>query len=195
MLLPVIIVLMLLAGLRGAGAAAESSDYLIDLWTSDNDLPDSSVTAITQTPDGYLWIGTYNGLVRFDGVRFVTFDPLNTPELKHARIVGLFTDAHGTLWINTYDGSMTSLRNGRFTREWQGGQVSALFSRSNQVFLAALSGNIFSRSAWPARPWAMPSARTPKESSGIRNGMAKSAASSAPMPCCCPTTAGWTVKK
>jgi signal transduction histidine kinase/ligand-binding sensor domain-containing protein len=157
MLPPVIIVLMLLAGLRGAGAAAESSDYLIDLWTSDNDLPDSSVTAITQTPDGYLWIGTYNGLVRFDGVRFVTFDPLNTPELKHARIVGLFTDAHGTLWINTYDGSMTSLRNGRFTREWQGGQVSALFSRSNQVFLAALSGNIFSRTenAGPAGKWQM----------------------------------------
>src|ERR1017187_304527 len=143
--LPAIIALMLLAALRGAGAGAESSDYLIDLWTSDNDLPDSSVTAITQTHDGYLWIGTYNGLVRFDGVRFVTFDPLNTPALKHARIVDLFTDACGTLWINTYDGSLTSLRNGRFTQEWQGGQVSALFSKSNQVFFATLAGNILFR--------------------------------------------------
>ena len=70
----------------------ETTDYLIDAWTSDDDLPDSSVTAVTQTPDGYLWIGTYNGLARFDGVRFVTFDPVNTPELKHARITGLFVD-------------------------------------------------------------------------------------------------------
>ena len=89
----------------------------MDAWTSDDDLPDSSVTAIAQTPDGYLWIGTYNGLARFDGVQFVNFDPFNTPELKHARVDGLFVDAQGTLWINTHDGSMTAWRKGVFTRE------------------------------------------------------------------------------
>jgi signal transduction histidine kinase/ligand-binding sensor domain-containing protein len=140
----VIIALMLLAGGRDAGA--ESADYLIDLWTSDNDLPDSSVTAITQTHDGYLWIGTHNGLVRFDGVRFVNFDPVNTPELKHARVLGLFTDATGTLWINTYDNSMTSLRNGVFTREWQGSQVSAVFTQSNRIYLTTLAGEVCTRS-------------------------------------------------
>ena len=130
------------AGQAGAAAAVESSDYLVDLWTSDNNLPDSSVTAITQTGDGYLWIGTQNGLARFDGVRFVNFDPVNTPELKHARVQGLFTDAQGTLWINTYDGSMTSLRDGVFTREWQGSQVTAVFSVSNQVYFATLAGEV-----------------------------------------------------
>lgn len=119
-----------------------TADYLIDLWTSDNGLPDSSVTAIAQTPDGYLWIGTYNGLARFDGVQFVNFDPFNTPELKHARVDGLFVDAQGTLWINTHDGSMTVWRNGVFTHEWEGGQVSAVFSRSNQLFFAVLRGEL-----------------------------------------------------
>ena len=95
-------------------SAAKSSDYLVDLWNSDDDLPDSSVTAITQTPDGYLWIGTQNGLARFDGVRFITFEPANTPELKSPRIFSLFTDPHGTLWINTFDGSVASYRNGLF---------------------------------------------------------------------------------
>lgn len=147
-----VILALLLAGGRGAGAAAESADHLIDVWTSDNDLPDSSVTALTQTPDGYLWIGTYNGLVRFDGVRFVTFDPLNTPALKHARIVGLFTDANGTLWINTYDGTLTAWQDGRFTRAWQGGQVSAVFSKSNQVFFATLAGTVFTRPENPGPP-------------------------------------------
>jgi signal transduction histidine kinase/ligand-binding sensor domain-containing protein len=129
----------------GFCSPAGNEDYLIDLWTSDSGLPDSSVAAIAQTPDGYLWIGTYNGLARFDGVQFVTFDPLNTPELKHARVDGLFVDAQGTLWINTHDGSMTSWRNGVFTHEWSGGQVSAVFSRTNQIFFALLRGQLVCR--------------------------------------------------
>ena len=43
------------------------------------------MTSIAQTPDGYLWVGTYNGLARFDGARFETFDPVNKPELGQAR--------------------------------------------------------------------------------------------------------------
>src|SRR5438046_5228648 len=80
-----------------------SQEYLTDVWTADDGLPDSSVTDIAQTPDGYLWIGTYNGVVRFDGLRFVTFDPANTPALAHARVRKLAVDDEGTLWINTFD--------------------------------------------------------------------------------------------
>lgn len=148
MLWSALISLMLWLGLGATtGAVAEDSDFLVDVWTSDDDLPDSSVTAITQTPDGYLWIGTQNGLARFDGVRFVHFDPRNTPALKHARIHGggLFLDGAGTLWINTYDGSMTSLRNGVFTHEWQGGQVSAVFTQSNLTYFALLRGGLVCR--------------------------------------------------
>jgi ligand-binding sensor domain-containing protein/signal transduction histidine kinase len=99
---------------------AAAGGYLIDSWDSEKGLPDNFVTSIVQTPDGYLWVGTYNGLARFDGSRFVTFKPENTPQLGHARIVKLFLDAEGTLWINTYDGSLTSWRNGVFKREWNG---------------------------------------------------------------------------
>ena len=51
----------------------EQGDYLIDVWSADNGLRSS----VSPSPnlDGYLWIGTYNGLARFDGVRFVTFRP------------------------------------------------------------------------------------------------------------------------
>ncbi len=101
-----------------ACASEFSDEYLTDVWTADDGLPDSSVTTIAQTPDGYLWVGTYNGLVRFDGIRFVTFDPANTPALAHARVRKLSVDDHGTLWINCFDGSMTSLKQGTFSREW-----------------------------------------------------------------------------
>ena len=84
--LPKAFVLFVTVMLMATSAAAENADYLVDVWTSDKGLPDSSVTTIAQTPEGYLWIGTYNGLTRFDGVRFVTFDPANTPALAHAGV-------------------------------------------------------------------------------------------------------------
>jgi signal transduction histidine kinase/ligand-binding sensor domain-containing protein len=159
--------LVLFTALKVVCSPVGTADYLIDLWTSDTGLPDSSVTAIAQTPDGYLWIGTYNGLARFDGVQFVVFDPFNTPELKNARVDGLFVDAQGTLWINTHDGSMTSWRQGVFTHEWQGGQVSAVFSRTNQIFLVLLrgqlvyrTGNPEERAQWQSIPLAGPTAGT-----------------------------------
>lgn len=124
-----------------------SEEYLTDVWTADDGLPDSSVTAIAQTPDGYLWVGTYNGLVRFDGVRFVTFDPANTPALAHARVRKLSVDDQGTLWINTFDGSMTALRNGIFSREWNREETldpdaTLLLSASNQVTFLLHHGSL-----------------------------------------------------
>ena len=100
--------------------AIGSGEYLVSVWSRDDRLPSSSVTAIAQTPNGYLWIGTYNGLARYDGARFVTFDPNNTPALQRARVRRLFVDGNGRLWINTYDGSLTMYQNGKFTLEWLG---------------------------------------------------------------------------
>jgi len=54
-----------------------------------------------QTHDGYLWLGTLNGLVRFDGVQFKVFDEHNTPGLTSGRIVYLFEDSKTNLWIGT----------------------------------------------------------------------------------------------
>ena len=98
--------------------AAPPPDYLMDIWDTENHLPSSTVTAIAQTPDGYLWVGTYNGLARFDGAHFVTFDSVNTPALTQTRVQGLYLDANGTLWINTFRGGLTAYRRGRFYREW-----------------------------------------------------------------------------
>ena len=145
--------LVLGAALRVCGSGL-SGEYLTDVWTADNGLPDSSITAIAQTPDGYLWVGTYNGLARFDGMRFVTFDPENTPALAHARVRTLSVDDQGTLWINTFDGSMTSLRRGVFAREWTGAEgldpdVSLVSSRSNRITFLLHRG-LLRRRAQPA---------------------------------------------
>jgi signal transduction histidine kinase/ligand-binding sensor domain-containing protein len=140
--------LALVPAFSSVRAAGVAGDYLVDVWTSENGLPDSSVTAITQTPDGYLWIGTYNGLVRFDGVRFTTFDPANTPALGHARVRKLFVDARGTLWINTYDGSLTTLRDGKFSLEQRNvrfseGELTLVTSSTNEAIFLTGRGALF----------------------------------------------------
>jgi len=133
--------------LECAGLGDEKTDYLIDVWTLEDGLPSSSVTTIAQTRDGYLWIGTYNGLVRFDGVQFVTFDPANTPALRHARVRRLYIDGTGTLWINTYDGSLTAYRDRQFTLEFEGSggadSTATLIGTNNKPVFLLYSGELF----------------------------------------------------
>ncbi len=75
--------------------------YAIDIWGTDDGLPQNSIIAMTQTRDGYLWLGTLDGLVRFDGLRFKVFDESNTPALPSSQIVSLFEDRGGNLWLGT----------------------------------------------------------------------------------------------
>ncbi len=142
--------LLLLLTFTARSASPRTGDYLIDVWTGEDGLRNSSVTAITQTPDGYLWVGTYNGLARFDGVRFVNFDPANTPALQRARVRRLNVDANRTLWINTYDGSLTTFRDGRFQLEWKGdgssdATTTMISSRSNTVTFLLHTGELLRR--------------------------------------------------
>ena len=77
---------------------SSSDDYIVQVWDTGSGLPDNTVTTIAQTPDGYIWVGTlHGGLARFDGSRFVTFIPNNTPELKSIEIQKLLVDTDGTL--------------------------------------------------------------------------------------------------
>ncbi|MEP7336208.1 MAG: two-component regulator propeller domain-containing protein [Acidobacteriota bacterium] len=92
-----------------------SSPFLLTHWTTENGLPQNSVTAIVQTPDGYLWLGTFGGLARFDGVKFTIFNTSNTPALPSNRITALHVGRDGTLWIGAETGELTRLHQGIFT--------------------------------------------------------------------------------
>ena len=134
---------------------AASTNYLIDGWTADDNLPSSTVTSIAQTRDGYIWVGTYNGLARFDGNRFVTYDPVNTPELSQTRIQGLFLDANGTLWINTFRGGLTSYRDGAFHRELGDENpfdqhTTLVYSKTNLVMFVTQGGDVLWRNPFAA---------------------------------------------
>ena len=103
-----------LAGtLRSETTAAKR--YLIDVWKSEKGLSQNTVTGIAQTPDGYLWLSTLDGLARFDGVQFKTFKAGNTPALGSGRIRFLFTGRRGELWLATQEGGVIRFEDGRFT--------------------------------------------------------------------------------
>ena len=151
---------LLLATARPCLAEPTSADYLIDFWNADSGLPGNSATALAQTREGYLWLGTYDGLIRFDGIRFVKFDPSNTPALRHARVDRLFVDANGALWINTHDGSLVCWRQGVFTREWEGEskidtRISMVSSSNGEEIFYAQTGTLLRREVRDGRtgPW------------------------------------------
>ncbi|MEX1116627.1 MAG: two-component regulator propeller domain-containing protein [Akkermansiaceae bacterium] len=97
-----------------AASATEPSKFVVTRWEMRDGLPLNKVRAIIQTQDGYLWVGTFNGLARFDGVRFKTFDAANSPGLRNNAIESLCEDRQGRLWIGDNLGGLTVLENGRF---------------------------------------------------------------------------------
>src|SRR5215204_6516186 len=77
------------------------TQYIHESWQIKEGLPQNSVQAIVQTRDGFLWLGTQEGLVRFDGARFTVFNTQNTQELRKHDIIALLEDREGALWIGT----------------------------------------------------------------------------------------------
>jgi len=100
--------------LAAQGPPPANGDFLIRNWEVDDGLPDNTVNAVTQTRDGYLWIGTPRGLARFDGVRFQVFTAANTPALAPGHVRFLTEDNEGALWIGLDGGAIARHRDGVF---------------------------------------------------------------------------------
>ena len=83
-------------------------------WQTENGLPQNSVQAIVQTREGYLWLGTQEGLVRFDGARFSVYDRAHTPEIRVNHVQALYEARDGTLWVGLYGGGLSSLKARQF---------------------------------------------------------------------------------
>jgi len=91
------------------------TQYVHEVWQTDSGLPSNAALALARTSDGYLWIGTEEGLARFDGVRFTVFDRGNTPQLTANYISALAADPGGGLWIGTKGGGLLFFQHGHFT--------------------------------------------------------------------------------
>jgi signal transduction histidine kinase/ligand-binding sensor domain-containing protein len=119
-----LVCLLLLPAAKQASASLDPdrpiSQYIHDSWQAQQGLPQNSVVAIAQTPNGYLWLGTEEGLARYDGVRFTIFDK-RTAELQDDLLQTLFVDHEGTLWLGTRSHGLCYLRNGKFAAAFSSG--------------------------------------------------------------------------
>ncbi len=95
-------------------ASLPADEYSRRIWRTEDGLPQNRIQAITQTADGYLWIGTFEGLARFDGVRFVVFDRSNTSAFSDNSILSLEPDPDGSLWIGAEGGGLLHYARGEF---------------------------------------------------------------------------------
>jgi signal transduction histidine kinase/ligand-binding sensor domain-containing protein len=102
----------LLGTLSATAAETTNSDFLVRNWQNEDGLPHSIINTILQTHDGYLWIGTYVGLVRFDGKRFVQYSARNVPDLEAGQIIYLFEDRDDTLWVALQSGRLLAWKEG-----------------------------------------------------------------------------------
>ncbi|MGO8760317.1 MAG: two-component regulator propeller domain-containing protein [Terracidiphilus sp.] len=115
--------LVLFLGCGAAAAALEPqtplANYGRQSWAMENGLPQNTVQALAQTKDGFLWLGTEQGLVRFDGVEFQTYDRSSNPALPGSDIRCLLAAQDGALWIGTNAG----------LARWKDGAVKAFTTK------------------------------------------------------------------
>lgn len=132
------------------GAAFPGDPIPVTHWGTDEGLGPGQVLAILQTRDGYLWFGSTEGLMRFDGVRCTVFDARNTPELRANGVLALYEDRQGWLWIGTSGGGLACRQpDGRFliygkSEGLANEQVSALAEdASGRLWVGTDGGGLF----------------------------------------------------
>src|SRR5262245_25033352 len=114
--LAVAIAVVLSAVSRGQDVGGILKDYAMNSWTEKDGLPSSRVTAIVQTSDEYLWLGTNAGLVRFDGVKFLAWKELSDAPLPARRVWALCAARDGSLWVGfTTPGGISRIKDGVVT--------------------------------------------------------------------------------
>jgi signal transduction histidine kinase/CheY-like chemotaxis protein/ligand-binding sensor domain-containing protein len=113
------------------------SQYVHLVWDSDDGLPQNSVTAIVQTRDGYVWFGTQEGLVRFDGVRLTIYDKVRESALATNHVTALHEDRDGVLWIGFNNGNVVRYSKGAFKA------VDAPFGRSITAIVQDGNGDMW----------------------------------------------------
>ena len=143
--------------LQISAVAATSNEYSQRIWRIEDGLPQNRIRALCQTPDGYLWIGTAEGLARFDGLRFTIFDQSNAPALHDDGILTLRVGRDGALWIGTEGGGLVRYMGGVFrnygsSEGLTNGFVRAIYEDGRKTLWVGTDRGFFRGDGRPVRP-------------------------------------------
>jgi len=112
--------------LCGLDPQKKVTQYALNTWKTERGLPNNTVLAIVHDHSGYLWLGTAEGLVRFDGVDFTVFNSINTAAFRDDMVNSLYLDRRGVLWIGTWYGKLLSLEGKKFKNHLLDGNISGV---------------------------------------------------------------------
>jgi len=126
------------------------AQYRYDIWTADTGLPQNIVRGVCQTPDGYLWVATLDGLARFDGVRFTVFNKSNSPGITSNRFSSMVAGNKGDLWLYSEGGGIIRYHQGSF-RPY--GTTEGLADNTAQGLAGDEKGNIWVLSSNTILQW------------------------------------------
>ncbi|MBN8705411.1 MAG: response regulator [Bacteroidetes bacterium] len=124
------------------------SEFIIDIWKVENGLPQNTVKNIVQSPDGYLWMATHEGLVRFNGIEFVTYDKKSHPIFKTNSFNYLLVDSDSSLWLGSNGAGLYNLKNGTASQFSHQDGLPVDFVRTilkdskNRIWAGTLGGGI-----------------------------------------------------
>ena len=143
-MLCLVLSLVLALSLEASADGKESLhiNYITDVFNEENGLPTGEANAVVQTKDGYLWVGSYGGLLRYDGTTFVDF----SGKLDSSAIRSLFCAEDGTLYIGTNDAGLWKLADNEFTRVHAADENALLCIRDisegsdGTIYIASTSG-------------------------------------------------------
>ena len=142
----ILLCILTIGGVVTAEERSSAQPYVWRSWTRLDGLPGSQVWAITQDQSGYIWIGTNEGLIRFDGVRFVSGRQLGLERLPNASVRALFVARDGSVWIGFGTGGIGRLKERRLQTFTMGdglppGVVAGLVEdRHGSIWAASANG-------------------------------------------------------
>ncbi|MCB9754173.1 MAG: protein kinase [Myxococcales bacterium] len=122
------------------------TQYRHQVWSAGSGLGDDTITALTQTRDGFLWIGTAGGLVRYDGVRFTRPAVDDSPTFRGRRVLSMTEDARGDLWVATDADALARLRGGVLVETLDSesglpaGELTSLAADARALWIATSAG-------------------------------------------------------
>ena len=119
------------------------ASWVHEAWTAATGLPVNTVNDVIQSRTGYIWVTTYDGLVRFDGVRFTVYNTTNSPGLTTNRLLSISEGSDGTLWIVNEQYRLTRFRDGRFTllaADSVGDVQTIVEDRTGRIWVATTKG-------------------------------------------------------
>ncbi len=133
---------LILLGSVAAHSQTVSEDYILKHWSVEDGMPVNVVVSMAQTPDGYIWMSTYDGLVRFDGDQFKVFNSENIPALPTNRFISVKMDRHNNVWFLS-----EKVQNNRVLIRYNAGEFTVFNTqhglKSGLTMHLGIKGNLF----------------------------------------------------